>query len=97
MRISAEGTGIRIAGAGTGFWDGPAEAARFTNPTGVAISSSGELRIADAGNYLVRGAAFQRLSRGSRGQGATAFAAEPPVGAVTVPEIPRLSAATLKA
>lgn len=59
------GTSVRsVAGGGAldattrlavpGFVDGPAQAARFNRPSGLALTADGALVIADAGNHAVR-------------------------------------------
>ncbi len=55
-RIAPDGTVATVAGAlGTaGAADGPAAAARFNSPAGIAINSIGDIFIADSGNYTVR-------------------------------------------
>ncbi|HYH10576.1 MAG TPA: IPT/TIG domain-containing protein [Thermoanaerobaculia bacterium] len=54
-RIAADGTVTTIAGSGKrGFVDGAAGAARFDEPSAVAIAPTGELYVADAKNSAVR-------------------------------------------
>jgi sugar lactone lactonase YvrE len=53
--IDRDGTVSTLAGgAGPGWIDGPAAAARFHTPSGVAVRTSGEILVADTGNDLVR-------------------------------------------
>lgn len=55
-KITPEGVVSTLAGlAGvTGSADGTGSAARFKNPTGVTVSSSGNVYVADYGNYTIR-------------------------------------------
>ena len=55
--IRRVGSGIitTLAGAGTsGFADGGATAAQFTNPTGLAVDSAANVYVADTGNNAIR-------------------------------------------
>jgi sugar lactone lactonase YvrE len=53
--IDRDGTVSTLAGStGPGLTDGPAAAARFHTPSGVAIGPSGDILVADTGNDLVR-------------------------------------------
>ncbi len=54
LALSPGGQTLAVAGADTDFPASPATAARFRNPTGVAIAPDGSLRVADSDNYLVR-------------------------------------------
>jgi len=61
--ISAAGTVTTIAGTGASGFSGdggPATAAQFNTPAGLAVDSSGNLYVADSGNNCVR-----RISSGS--------------------------------
>ncbi len=58
-KITTDGIMHRFAGGGSGTGTfagdgGPATAARFSNPTDVAISPTGEIHVADYGNNRVR-------------------------------------------
>ena len=53
--ISAAGDVTTLAGEGVpGLADGPALAARFDTPTGLAVAADGAIFVADTGNELVR-------------------------------------------
>jgi sugar lactone lactonase YvrE len=53
--ITTSGVVITLAGTGTsGSLNGPASIATFFDPTGVAVDSSGNVYVADAGNDLIR-------------------------------------------
>jgi hypothetical protein len=43
-----------IAGGSRGFADGPALSARFNNPSGIALGSSGTVYVADSDNHSIR-------------------------------------------
>ncbi len=54
-RIDSAGAVSTVAGAGAaGMVDGPAEAARFNNPLGLAVSGEGDLLVCDGENHRVR-------------------------------------------
>lgn len=55
-RISAPGTYERIAGGAYGYSgdNGPASAATFDNPAGIAVDGSGNLFVADTFNHCIR-------------------------------------------
>jgi len=54
-KITPEGVVSTLAGTGTeGFVDGAGTSARFNNPIGVALDSSGNVYVADHGNHLIR-------------------------------------------
>lgn len=55
-RIAASGTITPLTAAGTGFAGdgGPASAALFSNPSGIAVDESGNVFIADTGNHRIR-------------------------------------------
>lgn len=54
-QLTAAGTVTTLAGAGVaGFADGPASAARFHRPTGVAVDAAGQVIVADHGNHCIR-------------------------------------------
>jgi hypothetical protein len=53
--VQRDGTVATIAGSvGPGYVDGPASAARFDTPCGVAVDRGGTIYVADSGNGLVR-------------------------------------------
>lgn len=65
-KIDVSGPAVQVrtvAGRDGGFADGPGEAARFNNPTGVAIDAQGQLYVADRNNHRIRRIAFD--ARGS--------------------------------
>jgi IPT/TIG domain-containing protein/uncharacterized protein DUF6531 len=53
-RLDVTGTVITVTGAERGFKDGPANQARFAEPSGIAIDGAGKIIIADGVNSLVR-------------------------------------------
>jgi sugar lactone lactonase YvrE len=56
-RITADGVVTTVAGTLSktqGSVDGPAAAARFAQPEGIAIDSGGAMYVADSGNYTIR-------------------------------------------
>ena len=58
--VSADGTVTTLAGSGPqasvmgAFADGPAGAARFWDPSGIAVAPDGSVYIADTGNHRIR-------------------------------------------
>ncbi|MEN3340186.1 MAG: hypothetical protein V7647_3862 [Acidobacteriota bacterium] len=53
--LAPDGTVTTLAGsAGPGYADGPAGAARFDTPCGVAVDGAGTIYVADSGNGMVR-------------------------------------------
>ncbi|CAM2968117.1 Por secretion system C-terminal sorting domain-containing protein [Flavobacterium succinicans] len=54
QKISANGVVTTLAGGSQGFADGTGTAARFSNPSGVAIASDGTIFVADTGNNRIR-------------------------------------------
>jgi len=54
IRMVAGGVVSTLAGTGPGYLDGPAEKARFSYPTDLALDSAGRLFIADRGNHRIR-------------------------------------------
>ncbi len=54
-KITSGGTVSTLAGSGTaGYLNGTGTAAEFNSPTGVAVDSSGNVYVADYGNFVVR-------------------------------------------
>ena len=59
-QVSPDGTVLTLAGSGPtatvmgGFADGPAAAARLSNPSGVAVAPDGTIYFTDTGNHRVR-------------------------------------------
>ncbi|MDQ3743229.1 MAG: hypothetical protein M3444_02490, partial [Acidobacteriota bacterium] len=55
IRLLADNTLATLAGsAGPGYTDGPATAARFRQPRGLALAPDGSLFVADTGNHAIR-------------------------------------------
>ena len=54
LQLFPDATARILAGWESGFADGLGSAARFFNPTGIAVDREGALIVADAGNYVVR-------------------------------------------
>lgn len=54
LQVWPDGRARVLAGSLSGFADGSRPAARFNNPTGVAVDARGAVIVADAGNFLVR-------------------------------------------
>ena len=53
--MAPDGAVTTVAGDGTaGFVDGPGASARFDNPQGIAVDSSGMIYVADTGNNRIR-------------------------------------------
>ncbi len=52
--ISRDGTVTTLAGSVEGFADGEGRQARFSSPTGLALSRAGELFVSDTGNHTLR-------------------------------------------
>jgi len=85
-----DGRAYRLAGGSAGFADGDGrDAARFNQPVGVAVGTSGSLLVADGANYLVRQLVPTTESVGETSPPSPPPALLPPTtGAV----VPRLSA-----
>lgn len=64
IRLIADGKVETVAGGGQmskngmlvigGYADGPGRSARFDNPEGIAVSSSGDVYVSDTGNHCIR-------------------------------------------
>jgi sugar lactone lactonase YvrE len=55
LRVTAAGSVTTLAGSGIrGSQDGPAEAASFDGPVGIAVDASGRVYVADTGNHVIR-------------------------------------------
>lgn len=68
--ISEAGEVTTLCGSREGYADGPANAAQFRFPTGVAVGPAGELYVADSGNHrirVVRNGSVATLAGGARG------------------------------
>ncbi len=52
--ITPAGVVSTFAGAGPGFGDGSSSVARFSNPTGVAVNTNGDVYVADVFNHKIR-------------------------------------------
>jgi len=73
-KITASGSVSTLAGTANplgGSADGTAAAARFNNPTGVAVDSSGNVYVADSGNSTIRKIAGGIVSTFAGAAGAT--------------------------
>ncbi|HSR32545.1 MAG TPA: ABC transporter substrate-binding protein [Anaerolineae bacterium] len=76
---SSAGTVSTLAGDGeAGYRDGPALQARFDRPTGVALSATGVLYVADAGNNRVRAISPDGIVTTLAGSGERGFKDGPP-------------------
>lgn len=53
-RITQDGTVSTIAGAGQGYANGPGASARFSTPSGIAVTADDVLYVADTGNNAIR-------------------------------------------
>jgi YD repeat-containing protein len=54
-KITADGTVTTVAGTGTpGLFNGPALAAQFNSPEGLAVAADGTIYIADTHNHVIR-------------------------------------------
>ena len=53
-RITPDGSVTTLAGSVEGYVDGPAAAARFNTPSGLALGPAGDLFLADTGNNAIR-------------------------------------------
>ncbi|HNH81204.1 MAG TPA: RHS repeat-associated core domain-containing protein [Acidobacteriota bacterium] len=54
LRLDAEGNLLTVAGSGRGFSDGNGAEARFAEPAGLALDTTGTLIVADTANSLIR-------------------------------------------
>lgn len=74
FKITPAGIVTLIAGDGTaGTTDGPALSARFNIITGMAVDHSGNIYVADAGNYLIRKISSAGVVSTIAGTGAQGF------------------------
>jgi sugar lactone lactonase YvrE len=53
-KISPTGAVTTLAGSTSGFLDGTATAAQFSNPNGVALDAAGNVYLVDTGNHRIR-------------------------------------------
>lgn len=54
-KVTSSGVVSTLAGTGAqGFANGPGTSASFSNPTGTAVDSAGNVYVADAGNHAIR-------------------------------------------
>jgi sugar lactone lactonase YvrE len=53
-KVTPDGVVSTLAGGSSGSSDGAGSAAKFKNPQGVAVDGSGNLYVADTGNYTIR-------------------------------------------
>ena len=78
-KVTPTGTISRVAGSGlVGFSGdgGSAPTAALNGPSGVALSSSGELLISDSGNYRIRKVSTSGIISTIAGTGTTGIAAD---------------------
>ncbi|MCF7732297.1 MAG: DUF1573 domain-containing protein [Akkermansiaceae bacterium] len=74
IRVVSGGGLSTLAGDGTpGFLDGPAAAAQFNNPTGVAVDAFGNVYVADRDNHRVRLVAANGLVVTAAGTGMAGY------------------------
>lgn len=68
VRVTRAGVVTPVAGSTRGFVDGPAEAARFAGPRGIAVAADGTIYVSDTGNFRIRAisAGTVRTVAGSR-------------------------------
>jgi sugar lactone lactonase YvrE len=77
-RVSPTGEVLTVAGAEEpGFADGPAAAARFSGPRGIAVDRGGTAYIADTGNHRIRTLSPQGVVATLAGSGAPGLADGP--------------------
>jgi ABC-type branched-subunit amino acid transport system substrate-binding protein/sugar lactone lactonase YvrE len=77
--VHNDGTVSTLAGDGTaGYRDGPASQAQFDRPTGVALSESGVLYVADSGNNRIRAISMDGIVKTLAGSGERGFKDGPP-------------------
>ena len=85
QKILPGGTRLWIAGNGTAGWSGdggPATAAQFTSPYGVAVDGKGAVYVADSGNAIIRKLTPVTFSIGAVANAANLEAFAPPVSGV---------------
>lgn len=85
QKILPGGTRLWIAGNGTAGWSGdggPATAAQFTSPYGVAVDSKGAVYVADSGNAIIRKLTPVTFSIGAVANAANLQAFAPPVSGI---------------
>ena len=90
VRVTPAGAVTPIAGGPAGFADGPADAARFREPRGLAVAANGDIFVADTANNRIRviSRGMVRTLAGSQrgyaeGTGAQALFAQPMALALT--------------
>ncbi|HYE13270.1 MAG TPA: hypothetical protein VD968_02390 [Pyrinomonadaceae bacterium] len=88
VQVSPDGRARRVAGLGPGFSDGDAQAARFNQPSGLALDATGSLVVADAANCLVR--RVRAAAQGDAGRVDEKQAVAPPALPAPAGPLPRL-------
>ncbi len=74
-RANPAGDVTTLAGSGgVGFADGTSDVAMFSYPTGVAVDTSGNLYVADSGNYRIRKVSLAGIVTTLAGSGTKGFA-----------------------
>ena len=71
VRITRGGVATLVAGGASGYADGPAAAAQFNAPHGVAVNAAGDIYVSDTNNQVIRviSAGIVRTLAGSGTQG----------------------------
>lgn len=87
-KVTPNGTVTILAGVpnGTGSSNGQGSAARFTNPTGLALDGQGFLYVADTGNNLIRLVNINNGITGTVAGNPNAGSADSPNGQFNAPE-----------